>query len=226
MTTLYLTFRLASDALFGRGDGVAGLVDAEVQHDEMGCPFLGGRALKGVLVQECADILSALPAGQQRAGWEKAAHFLFGRLGSAWDDGARMAVGDAQLPADLREALTYQIRVENKLTPNEVLNSLTTLRRQTAIEEKGTARGVAKEASLRTSRVILRETPFEALLSFSQKPGNDELALLAACAKALQRVGTHVNRGFGRLEGVDLKDSERRSVLDRTLEDFRKKVLA
>lgn len=33
MTTLELHLKLLSDATFGRGDGVAGLVDAEVEHD-------------------------------------------------------------------------------------------------------------------------------------------------------------------------------------------------
>lgn len=41
--TLWLKFTLLSDTAFGRGDGVAGLVDAEVLHDPYGLPYLGGK---------------------------------------------------------------------------------------------------------------------------------------------------------------------------------------
>ncbi|MHC5770603.1 MAG: hypothetical protein ACYTXI_34485 [Nostoc sp.] len=43
-----------------------------------------------------------------------------------------MHVGDACLPDDLREAVTFQIK-KKTLTKIEVLDSLTTIRRQTAI---------------------------------------------------------------------------------------------
>ena len=36
MTRYILKIKLESEAAFGRGDGVAGLVDAEVQHDDYG----------------------------------------------------------------------------------------------------------------------------------------------------------------------------------------------
>jgi len=41
MMHLSLKFMLKTDTTFGRGDGVAGLIDSEVQHDEFGLPFLG-----------------------------------------------------------------------------------------------------------------------------------------------------------------------------------------
>ena len=54
MPELMLQITLVSQATFGRGDGVAGLVDIEVLHDEMGLPFLHGRSLKGLLMATCA----------------------------------------------------------------------------------------------------------------------------------------------------------------------------
>lgn len=60
MRTYWLKFTLKSDATFGRGDGVAGMVDSEVQHDSYGLPYLGGRTIKGLLGEECASILFAL----------------------------------------------------------------------------------------------------------------------------------------------------------------------
>jgi len=60
MRNYILQIELCSETTFGRGTGQVGEVDLEVQHDEMGCPFWSGRALKGVLVNECAEILGAL----------------------------------------------------------------------------------------------------------------------------------------------------------------------
>ncbi len=57
MKTVWLTLTLKSDTAFGRGDGVAGLINAEVQHDESGLPYLGGKTLKGLLGATCSDIL-------------------------------------------------------------------------------------------------------------------------------------------------------------------------
>lgn len=84
MNALLLKFTLKSDATFGRGDGVAGLVDEEVQHDECGLPFLNGRTLKGLLAAECAEILAVFVQVQptQTQEWERAAVWLFGKGGS------------------------------------------------------------------------------------------------------------------------------------------------
>ncbi|HLF25537.1 MAG TPA: RAMP superfamily CRISPR-associated protein [Anaerolineae bacterium] len=202
---------LKSDATFGRGDGVAGLVDEEVQHDRYGLPYLSGRTLKGLLASECADILfglkQSMPAALQR--WEAAARFLFGAAGSGDDDAAHMRVGDARLPRDLSLAIAEDFRpLENLkreererqwgLKQTETLEALTALRRQTALD----ATGAPLKDTLRTMRVIIRETPFEARLTFVSdiQDDGDELALLAACVKALRRAGTGRHRGRGRIE--------------------------
>lgn len=108
MNTYILRFVLESDATFGRGDGLVGVVDVEVQHDEWGCPFLGGRSLKGLLVSECAEILAALP-DTVKPRWQAAAQRLFGSPGSGQDENAVVSIGDAQLPKDLRAAIRRDV---------------------------------------------------------------------------------------------------------------------
>lgn len=44
-----LHIELLSDATFGRGEGSAGEVDTEVEHDEFGIPFIGGKTVRGLL---------------------------------------------------------------------------------------------------------------------------------------------------------------------------------
>ena len=217
MSAYILRFVLESDATFGRGDGVAGVVDAEVQHDEFGCPYLGGKSLKGLLVNECAEIWAALPEST-RPRWETAAQRLFGCPGSGLDDGASLTFGDAQLPEDFRQAIAYDFR-RKKIKREEVLESITALRRQTAIDEQG----VPKEHSLRTMRVILRQTPFDAYLHFVDEPSDDDLALLAACIKAFRRAGTGRNRGRGRIRG-ELRDISGQEITDNYFTVFQKGV--
>ena len=215
MSLYYLTFTLHSDTAFGRGDGVAGFLDQEVQHDSYGCPYLGGKALKGMLVNECADILDALPDATSER-WSLTARYLFGEPGSTHATSPKLQIGDAHLPAELRLAIQSEIDAERpSLTRTAVLDSLTTLRRQTAIDD---ATGVAKESSLRTVRVILRETNFMARLQLPEQLADEReqraLMLLAACAKALRRVGTNRNRGLGRIKQVELCDAQQVPITD------------
>ena len=222
MTNYQLRLTLLSDATFGRGDGVAGLVDAEVQHDDVGLPFLAGRTLKGLLGAECADIVFALEKVKpdDKARWLAVSERLFGRSGAALDGEAILHVGTARLPEDLRLALRQDIQA-GRLTPSDVLDTVTDLRRQTAID----AWGVPQENTLRTMRFILRKTEFWAPLAFVAEAQPDDLALLAACVKALRRAGTARNRGRGRLRAELLSESGK-PVTDAMFAEFRKAVLS
>lgn len=185
---------LKSDTTFGRGDGEAGLVDAEVEQDEYGLPFLRGRALKGLLREECENILFLTAAVYPN--FSAAAKNLFGVGGSGLNEDAEMHIGNAILPQQLKDSVGYQIQ-EGNLNSKDILSSLTAIRRQTAMTEKGTPR----ENSLRSMRVILRNITFSADLHFRHNfaPDSDEILLLGVCCRALQRAGLSRNRGRGKL---------------------------
>lgn len=208
MSRFYLTVQLLSDSTFGRGAGLAGLVDVEIEHDQNGFPFIGGRALKGLLVEEWANLRCLLDTKD----WDKEAAWLFGTSGDAH---AHLHVGAATLPPDLIAAIKEDIASE-RLTPQQVLASLTGIRRQTAINAGS---GAPERASLRAMRVLLRDTDLIAPLDFDtafpsspeDRPSDSDtspptlskerlLGLLAACALATRRGGTGRNRGRGRLK--------------------------
>jgi len=197
---LELHFTLRSDATFGRGDGVVGLVDQEVEYDpKTGLPFLRGRTLKGLLVEECANILYATTGQPGHDRLEKAARFLFGSGGSTIKEAGHLHVGPARLPKVLRKTVQTDIEAK-RLNPAEVLASLTDIRRQTAVDDQT---GAPDEGSLRAMRVIIRQTPFMARLSLDREPEDDDsLALLNACVMAFHRAGTGRNRGRGRLQAT------------------------
>ncbi len=195
MTRYWLEIKLESDAALGRGDGVAGVVNAEVQHDPSGLPYLGGKTLKGLLTATCGEILHALQQSKALDGWNKTAHSLFGQPGSKRKWRANLHVGAAALPVDLQQAVAKEVSA-GRFTREDILNSLTTLRRQTAMDAE---RGTPLDNSLRTIRVVIRETVFTAQLDFLHDPDDKELALLAACVKGLRRIGSNRNRGLGRV---------------------------
>jgi CRISPR/Cas system CSM-associated protein Csm3 (group 7 of RAMP superfamily) len=227
MSIYTFKIKLLSDTTFGRGDGVAGLVDQEVEHDRYGFPYLRGRTLKGLLSEECDNLIAVLPDDNQRQHWQEVANRLFGVPGSTLDTQAKIHVGDACLPNDLRKAIATQLDVEQdrkrrdsrykaNLTSTDILESLTTIRRQTAIDPED---GAPAEHSLRSARVILRELPFESKLLFESKLNKDSqedqdmLALLAVGTLALRRIGSGRNRGRGHVQ-CSLHDSSNEITKD------------
>lgn len=196
MKQLQLHLLVKSDATFGRGEGLAGLVDQEIEHDtRTGLPLMRGRTLKGLLVEECANILYSSQQHPRLEEFRGAAQFLFGSPGSTLEDHGQMLVGAAEMPTELRTVIAIQIQ-KNELSSTDVLNSLTTIRRQTSIDDNT---GAPDTGSLRAMRVLLQETRLTSQLDFEQKPEAIHLALLSACVAGLRRAGTGRNRGRGRL---------------------------
>lgn len=196
-----IKIKLLSDTTFGRGDGVAGLIDSEVEHDRYGFPYLRGRTLKGLLSEECDNFVLLLPE-PQRQEWLKIRNTLFGEPGSTDETMAKMHVGDACLPQDLRNAVAYQQQEDEFPTREDVLASLTTIRQQTAIDPED---GAPAEHSLRSFRVIVRDLvdaapSFEAPLFFDENPTPEMLALLGVGTLALRRIGSGRNRGRGHVQ--------------------------
>ena len=217
MIVYKLIIKLLSDTTFGRGDGVAGLVDQEVEHDLDGFPYLRGRTLKGLLNEESDNLVAVLSPDSIRCHWQKVACKLFGEPGSTLETISQMNVGDACLPLDLRQAVAAQMkRRDNKLTRVDILESLTTIRRQTAIDP---TTGTADERSLRSSRVVLRELEFTAHLSFADQPNDDTLALLSVATFALRRIGSGRNRGRGYVQ-CRLFDPDNNEIKDAHLQRF------
>src|SRR5579884_4136004 len=120
---LQLRLSLKSDATSGRGEGLAGLVDEEVEYDAAtGLPFVRGRVLKGLLVEECANLLFALQAADSPAlaTLKKSAEWLFGSPGSDLEGTALLHFGPARLPEQLQKAVRYRID-RDELKPADVL---------------------------------------------------------------------------------------------------------
>lgn len=191
---LTLEITLRSDTTFARGDGVAGVVDQDVEQDLLtGLPIIKGRTLKGLLVEECGNILYTLQVSQSPAYEEmlRAAFHLFGVPGSGLEGQSMLHIGTATLPPELIELVEAR-----KYSAHEILEALTGIRHQTAVDPE---RDVPLNNTLRATRVVLRNTVFVAPVDVSGGLNEVEAALLGACTDALRRVGHSRNRGRGRV---------------------------
>ncbi|MCS7316563.1 MAG: hypothetical protein RMI94_14150 [Bryobacterales bacterium] len=194
----FLRIELLSDATFSRGGGTPGVVDIEVEHDDYGLPFIGGRTVRGLLRDAWLSMHRYFPE------LEPAAVRVLGK-NRALDESCRLRVGDALLPAPVREAVRRAVerREPSPLPPETILAALTSIRYQTA-EERET--GAPAEVTLRSSRVVLRGLFFDARLTWlsdgapaDPASAAEDRRLLALCALAVRHGGMLRNRGRGHL---------------------------
>ncbi len=202
MTPTKIKITLKSAATFGSGSGVPGLVDREIEHDPQGFPFLRGKTLKGLLAESAENVVFALKQIQENeqtkndVNWDEVKEQIFGKGGRGTDERGSLHIGDAQLSADLRATA-------QGWSKEDVLYSLTGIRRQTAINEDG----APDHASLRSMRVLLPGVELEAPITFDKPLAPEQIHLLTAAVLDLRRAGTGRNRGRGWLK-AELMDEK------------------
>lgn len=183
-----LVMALLSDTTFGRGEGTVGEVDVEVEHDDLGLPFLGGKALHGLLRDAWLTMAAAFPTLMP------AAERLLGPSG----DLAEMAIlriGDAVVEDGVRQWIAAAVRnQDHPLAAADILRALSDIRWQTSEDRKT---GGPATGTLRTSRVVIRGLKLEAQLGWLAQPGSEELRVLALAALGTRHAGIGRNRGRG-----------------------------
>jgi hypothetical protein len=215
-----LHIELLSDTTFGRGEGTAGEVDNEIEHDKFGIPFIGGKTVRGLLRDTWLSMRQHFPellaAGDRVFGPTK--RFLD-------DDVCVLRIGDALLSKDVRDWLTASAtRAEDsdRVSPAMLLAACTEIRYQTA-EDRLT--GAPAEVTLRSSRVVLRSFVFEAPLAWRSGGGAaeaDDVRALAMTALATRHGGLMRNRGRGYLRITIDGDWERTKRLAGIFEEAAK----
>lgn len=187
--------RLYSDLCSGNGYSYYGTIDSEVEHDDLGLPFIPARRLKGCL-RECAKLLS------ESGLWKESTdplNYLFGVSGDDSTKGIRIEnayiSGYEQIKVGLK-LLQENKEIKKYISPDEVLDLFSDVKAQTRMEN-----GVADDNSLRFTRIIHQFSPFnkENRLEFIAKveyPDGQEEKLRQIC-KALRHIGMNRNRGLG-----------------------------
>jgi len=185
-----LVVKLLSDTTFGSGRGTPGMVDVEVDHDEMGLPFLGGKALRALLRDSWLSMQRVFPE------LFPAACRAFGKPGDM-DDGAILRVGNAVVDSETREWVRAALeRDTNPVSAKDVFGALTAIRRQTAMDRET---GAPAETTLRATRVVIRGLELQAPLTWLDEPAEAEVRCLALAVLATRHAGLGRNRGRGHI---------------------------
>src|SRR5690554_5596670 len=143
-----LKMELLSDAIPGSGNSLAGVIDREISYDKFGFPYIPAKRIKGILRESAEDL--QLPQDRIKE--------IFGYRGS--DKGCPLIIDNGLLPKldELKANLLCYNKEDKKKTigKEDVLGFYSYTRAQTTIGDDG----VAKEKSLRISRVLKKGLNF------------------------------------------------------------------
>ena len=180
-----ITVDLLSDTTFYQGGGTPGVVDIEIQHDELGLPYLSGKTVRGLILDSWLSLCGYFPE------LEQAAKRIFGSPGEMFPTSI-LRIGDAVVASNVREWVTWAERGQ----PHYARTSyrFTDVRFQIS-QDRDT--GVPKKGTLRATRVIIRGVRLESPLIWLEEPTQDELRCLALGVLACRHAGLGSNRGRG-----------------------------
>lgn len=185
MKNYKLKIELLSDLCVTDGGVYNSSIDTDICYDKYGFPFIPAKRIKGCL-RECALELADW-------GVEIDPDSLFGRKGKRTNCG-KIRISDAYL--DGYEEYLSEIKCGSKSIyhPQNVLNNFSYIRNQTSIDNET---GVAKDNSLRSTRVVNKGLIFEANVSLIDETAEDKLI---KCTKLLRNMGLARSRGFGEVK--------------------------
>jgi CRISPR/Cas system CSM-associated protein Csm3 (group 7 of RAMP superfamily) len=194
MLSFYLNIELLSDTLVGSGEGWGATIDSDVVFDECGLPYIPAKRIKGCLRESALEVLEMFDQSGIKLFSQEEIDFLFGKAGMV--ESGELSISNAYIE-DYTLNKKWIEWLENKhgsmFSKDTVLNTFTSIRRQTAIKENG----VKKKHSLRTSRVLNRGFKFSAGIETSNDIENKYIDFLNFAARNLRYIGTNRNRGFG-----------------------------
>ncbi|MBK7675739.1 MAG: hypothetical protein IPJ27_13815 [Candidatus Accumulibacter sp.] len=196
MSAIQINIVFHSDWHVGEGAGGAGYIDRLVRrHPEDGLPFVPGKTLTGILRDGCEKVACGLDDGQPGA-WQSFVATLFGEQSKGTENPAtttpaRLHIGPGRFAPELRAALAQD---------SELAAALVFIKPGIAIDPDT---GVARSDMLRFEEVVLAgsELTAEAEIVLDHGPIRlAALALLAAGARAAERLGGKRRRGNGRCQ--------------------------
>ncbi len=214
MKTYQLKLELLSPALIGSGEGFGALIDTDIVFDDAGIPFVPSKRIKGCLrdsANEVKEMFNLLT--------DRDIEITFGKIGDS-ESGAvyfsNLTIEDIEDYEKNKAWLDYYLK-NNKypdiLSKERILETFTEIRQQTAIDS-----GVAKGGSLRTIRVIKKDSEFYGDIHIEKESETILDTLMLACLN-FRSMGTKRNRGFGEIH-CSLFEAEKELPIPKKLEEL------
>ena len=174
-------------------------VDTDVILDEWGLPFIPAKRFRGALYESALEIVELKECLNETAGAlnRTVLEEVFNQgneeseVHTSFED---FRIKGYQKIVKELEALSHMY--DDIVGYNQIRNAFTSVRYQTAIDEK---KGIAKDGSLRNMRVVDNKTfEFEGSIHIEQGT-NEHKQLLAVALQNLTAIGFKRNRGFGQI---------------------------
>ncbi len=218
MNKYILKMELKSETLFGSGEGFGATIDTDIVFDDLGIPYIPARRVKGLLNDSAQTLLEIFSQSNINLA-VNSVETVFGKAGQSSSTPiyfSNLFIVDYK---NNKEWLEYFINNYSSLiSSNSILKYFTSIRHQIAVEK-----GVTKEHSLRTFRVLNSNLVFEGeILTDYNKEKINFLAL--ACAN-LRNAGMMRNRGFGEVSCC-LLDEKGRNITNDALKELEEVCIA
>lgn len=195
-----LIIKCLSDVCVGNGTGLGSLVDTDTCHDRNGLPYIPSRRIKGLLRE------AALELRDWGGTTDEEIEDLFGTGGEGFSSHKKMMIYDAQI----EEYQEYYDDIQaHHISPTVVMDCFTDVRYQTSMEEETK---VAKENSLRSTRVVKKGTTFKAEIA-----NCENVALLTSLCRMVRHMGLNRTRGFGEVK-FSLNDRDNQGYTKPTIQ--------
>lgn len=194
MTNFTFGIELLSDALIGSGEGWGATIDTDVVFDDIGLPYVPAKRMKGCLRESAVEVAEMFECSKLDYATIKDIDVLFGKTGQSRPSSLSFSNCNISDYNSNKQWLEW-ISTNNTgfLSKELVLSTFTSLRQQTTIDQNG----IAKDGSLRTSRVLKRGLTFFGNIESHDEIDDRLLSFLVLAAINLRYIGTSRNRGFG-----------------------------
>jgi len=224
-----LEITLLSPALIGSGERFGTLIDTDIVFDELGIPYIPSKRIKGCLRDSAIEVCEMLKYSNINNFINLSSYDTFLKTDKRF---FQLVVSIFGEPGQSKSAPVYfsNLYIENYeiiknwleylaieypfvFTREAVIDNFTEIRQQTAIEEEGSRKGIAKEHSLRTIRVAKKNLKFYGSVIF-EKDEKDIIKLFSLACLNFRNFGTKRNRGFGEIECKLFDNSQEISFLN------------
>ena len=194
MTNFTFGIELLSDALIGSGEGWGATIDTDVVFDDIGLPYVPAKRIKGCLRESAVEVAEMFECSNLGYATTKDIDVIFGKTGQ--NQSSLLSFSNCNI-SDYNSNKQWLVWISRKnpgfLSKELVLNTFTSLRQQTSINQDG----IAKDKSLRTSRVLTKGLTFFGTIESHDEMDDRLLSFLVLAAINLRYIGTSRNRGIG-----------------------------
>lgn len=201
-----LEIKLKSDLCAGSGKSLGSLIDTDICYDRYGLVYIPSKRIKGILKEAFIEYSDWIRTDKNIQELNDLSNNLFGTEGS--NNSCDLIIDNAYLEnvEKIKDDIeNIEEKYKKYLSKQRVANANTYVRYQTAVEIET---GVAKENSLRATRVVASGTVFCANVEIKT---NKELEILEKCTKLVTHMGTNRTRGYGEVI-CTIKDIEEQKI--------------